>query len=71
MIIKIHKGNDMALEVMLLCSAQSAQLCMHVSLGMVQATVPSRWGCSSNMGHTGMGDHLLASPQLSVLSHAC
>lgn len=62
MIIKIHKGNDMALEVMLLCSAQSAQLCKYVSLGMAQATVLSSWGCSSNMGQTGIGGHLLPSP---------
>lgn len=33
-ITQIYQGNDTALQVGLLCSAQSAQLCMHLSLGV-------------------------------------
>lgn len=33
-IIKIYEGNGVALEVVILCSAQSEQPCMHLSLSV-------------------------------------
>lgn len=64
----------MALEVVLLHSAQ----CTYVSLGVLQATVLSGRGCSSDMNHhTGMRSHLLPSlgsapfpaPLVNIVSH--
>ena len=63
-------GDDTALEAMVLCSAQSAQLCIHVSLGMAQATVLSSRGYSSNMSQKDLEATCCLPLWLSFLSHA-